>query len=103
MTTNTNGLITKIAEGVSALLVPNWKLVMAKSWSIWLILLAGLLSGLELAMPHLPVDLDIPNNTLATASVAISALAYMARLLAQRALSPSNPDEAGGTKNEPQA
>ena len=67
-------------------LVPNWKLVIRRSWSIWLIVLAGLLSGLEVALPLLPDLLELPQGSFAGASLVVSACAWVARLLAQNEL-----------------
>lgn len=68
-------------------LIENWRTVLAKAWSMRLILLAGLLSGLEAAMPSIssffePLDI-IPAGTFAVLSVLVSAGAMIARVVAQ--------------------
>lgn len=78
---------------LQALLVSNWKLVITRSWSIWLILLAGALSGLEASLSSLPQVMELDQGNYALASVAVSAAAWFARLLAQKAL---HPDGNGG-------
>lgn len=65
-------------------LVPNWKVVLRRSWSVWLIGLAALLSGIEAALPFFPID--IPPGKFAVASILVSAAAFVARLIAQKEL-----------------
>lgn len=65
-------------------LVPNWKKVVTKAWSIWLILLAALLTGLEVSLPYLPIE--VASGRFAVASLCVSACAYVARLVAQKEL-----------------
>ena len=65
-------------------LVPNWKKVATKSWSIRLIVLAALLSGIEVALPFLPINISAGWFTVA--SILTSAGAYVARLFAQKEL-----------------
>lgn len=71
---------------VEARLVTNWKQVMKRSWSIWLIVLAGLMSGLEASISRLPDVMELPQGTYAALSLAVSACAWVARLLAQKEL-----------------
>lgn len=68
-------------------LIENWRTVLAKAWSLRLILLSGLLSGLEVAMPSIssffePLDL-IPQGTMAILAVLVSAAAGISRIVAQ--------------------
>ena len=68
-------------------LVSDWKVIALKAWSMRLILLAGLLSGLEVAMPAIadffePLDL-IPQGTFALLAALVSAGAGVARIVAQ--------------------
>ena len=67
-------------------LVPNWKAVLQKSWSIKLMAAAGLLSGAEAALPYLDSFLPIPQGLFAGLSLVVTAAAFVARLLAQQAL-----------------
>ncbi|MBK5203840.1 MAG: hypothetical protein JJD98_00075 [Polaromonas sp.] len=68
-------------------LIKDWRTVLAKAWSLRLILLSGLLSGLEVAMPSIssffePLDI-IPPGTMAMLAVLVSAGAGISRLIAQ--------------------
>lgn len=68
-------------------LVTNWQLIISKAWSIRLMILAGLLSGVEVALPFFAESL--PRGPFALLSFAAVAAAFVARLLAQKEL----PDE----------
>lgn len=72
----------------TSVLVPNWKRVITRSWSLWFILLAAALSGMEATLAHLPDGLELAPGTYALLSVGISAAAWVARLLAQKSLNP---------------
>ena len=63
-------------------LVPNWRLVLQRAWSVRLMLLAALLSGAEAALPLLG-DFVVPGWFAALSALIVSA-AFLARLLAQR-------------------
>jgi len=69
-------------------LLPNWREVLRKAWSIRLILLAGLLSGLEVVLPFLG-ELPIPSGAFAALSMVVTMAAFVARIVAQKDL----PDE----------
>ncbi|QDP53942.1 MAG: hypothetical protein GOVbin2937_19 [Prokaryotic dsDNA virus sp.] len=61
--------------------VTNWRKVLTRAWSVRLIILAGALSGIEVATQlWLP---DWPDGVLAAFSGAISAVALFARVAAQ--------------------
>ena len=66
------------------LLVPNWKAVVRKAWSVRLIVLAGVLSGVEAAMPF--VTDTMPRGAFAVASLLVTGAAFVARIMAQRGL-----------------
>ena len=73
--------------GVVMELMSNWKAIATKAWSMRLILLAGLLSGLEYAMPAIvgffePLNI-IPSGVLSLAAALVSAAALVARVVAQ--------------------
>lgn len=68
------------------MLVANWRRVLRYAWSIRLILLAGLLSGLEVAMPYM-VALPIPTGVFAALSLVVTMAAFVARLVAQKDIS----------------
>jgi hypothetical protein len=65
-------------------LLPDWRRVLRRAWSLRLMALAALLSGLEMALPFLAVDL--PRQILAGLTFAVVAAAFAARLIAQRPL-----------------
>jgi hypothetical protein len=68
-------------------LLPNWRAVLQRAWSIRLMILAGLLSGAEIALPLLDGFIDIPRGLFAALSAAATCGAFITRLLAQRGLS----------------
>lgn len=62
-------------------LVPDWKRLVRKAWSIRLMALSGLLSGCEIILP-LFVD-DLPRNAFAVLAVIAAIAANVARVVAQ--------------------
>lgn len=64
--------------------VPDWKRVLKKAWSIRLMLLAGILTGCETILP-LYAD-SLPRGLFAVLSMAVIVLAMMARLVAQKGM-----------------
>lgn len=69
------------------MLVSNWRDVLRKAWSVRLLLLAGLLSGLEVALPLIDGVYEIPRGVFAALSGITVAGAFVARLVAQKGLS----------------
>lgn len=69
------------------MLVHNWRQVLKRAWSVRLLLLAGLLSGLEVALPLIDGVYEIPRGVFAALSAATVAAAFVARFLAQKGLS----------------
>lgn len=65
-------------------LYPNWKELIRRAWSIRLLVLAGILSGLEVILPFFSED--IPRNLFAVLSFIAVAAAFVARLVAQKGL-----------------
>lgn len=65
-------------------LISDWKDVLRKAWSIRLMLLAGALSGAEIALPLAEGFVDMPRGVFAGLSGLATAAAFVARLLAQR-------------------
>ncbi|QIB32625.1 hypothetical protein [Ancylobacter pratisalsi] len=65
-------------------LVENWRAVLARAWSVRLLLLAGLLSGFEAAMPFVGDFLPIPSGALAALTTLVVAGAFVARIVAQK-------------------
>jgi hypothetical protein len=60
----------------------NWKEVLRKAWSIRLMVIAGILSGLEVVLPFF--NESIPKNLFAALSFVCVSAAFIARLVAQR-------------------
>lgn len=66
-------------------LVSDWKRILRKAWSVRLILLAGLLSGVEVLLPFF--NDRMPRGSFALASFVIANAALVARLVAQKGIS----------------
>lgn len=64
--------------------VADWRRVLRRAWSIRLIILAGALSGAEVALPLLDGLLPIPRGLFAALSGLATASAFGARLIAQK-------------------
>ncbi|MCX2698346.1 DUF7940 domain-containing protein [Ochrobactrum chromiisoli] len=58
-------------------LVPDWRHVLRKAWSVRLILLAGLLTGIEVALPLLGDAYPIPTGIFALLSLVITMAAFV--------------------------
>jgi hypothetical protein len=65
-------------------LYPNWKEIARRSWSIRFIILAGVLSGIEVVLPFFSDE--IPRNLFAVLSFIAVSAALVARLIAQRGI-----------------
>ena len=65
-------------------LLPTWRLVLRRAWSIRLIVLAGLLSGLDAALPYFEGLSFIPQQLFAVLTLIVSAAAFVARIIAQK-------------------
>lgn len=68
-------------------LVWNWKRVLKHAWSIRFIVIAGLLSGAEIALPLIREAIAVPAGLFAGLSFAATAGAFIARLVAQESVS----------------
>lgn len=66
-------------------LVSDWRRVLKRAWSIRLLVLAGILSGLEVifSLPDIADRLDWPQGIFAALSGLTTAAAFVARLVAQ--------------------
>lgn len=62
-------------------LYDNWKEILRKAWSIRFLVIAGLLSGIEVILPLFHEN--IPKNLFAALSMVFVTLAFVARLVAQ--------------------
>lgn len=68
-------------------LVDNWRTIIRNAWSIRLILLAGFLSGLEVALPYFT---NIPSGLFSVLTLGVTASAFVARLVAQKKIGGSD-------------
>lgn len=68
-------------------LVWNWRQILRYAWSIRLLLVAGLLSGAEVALPLLQSVLPVPAGAFAALSFVATAGAFVSRLVAQETVS----------------
>jgi hypothetical protein len=66
-------------------LVDNWESIIKKAWSMRLMILAAILSGVEVVLPFLSES--IPRGTFAVLSGITVAAAFVARLVAQKGIS----------------
>lgn len=71
-------------------LIPNWREVLSKAWSVRFIVLATILSGLEVVLGI--VDLGIPRGLFASVAGLVSAGALLARVLLQQNMESENAD-----------
>ena len=62
-------------------LIDDWKKILKKAWSIRLLVIASLLSGVEIIIPLL-VD-SFPKGVFAALSFVFTAAAFIARIVAQ--------------------
>ncbi len=69
------------------MLVSNWRAVLRRAWSARLMLVAALLSGLEVVLPLLGGLLPIPSGVFAALSGLSVSAAFIARFVAQKGLS----------------
>lgn len=74
-------------------LVYNWKQITIRAWSIRFIILAGICTGLEIALPFLEGILPVPTGMFAALSGLASCMALISRLVAQKSL--HNEDDNG--------
>lgn len=68
-------------------LVANWRDVLRHAWSTRFMLVAAVLSGVEVALPFLDGLLPIPERLFAALSGVSVAAAFIARFVAQKGLS----------------
>ena len=67
--------------------VANWRAVLRYAWSIRLIVIAGILSGIEVALPLAGDVLPIPTGLFAGLFLMVTAAAFVARIIAQKGIS----------------
>jgi len=63
-------------------LYANWKEILRKAWSIRFMILAGVLSGVEVILPFFSDE--IPRGPFAALSFVAVSAAFVSRLVAQR-------------------
>lgn len=66
------------------ILLDDWRDILRRTWSIRFIVLAGVLSGAEVALPFIREVVPIPPGWFAAASALTTAAAFVARILAQK-------------------
>ncbi len=66
------------------MLISNWWQVLKRAWSIRWIVLAGLLSGLEVFLPLIDGYIDIPRGLFAALSAVATCGAFISRILVQK-------------------
>lgn len=64
----------------------EWKDIAAKAWSIRLATLAGILGGVEAALPAFQSQVQVPDGTFAIMSTGVAFAAAIARVVAQKNL-----------------
>lgn len=65
-------------------LVRNWRRVLRHAWSVRLIALSVALSGAEAALPLFLDNPPLPRGAMAAIAFAVTGLAMLARLIAQK-------------------
>ncbi|WP_247997415.1 hypothetical protein [Brucella tritici] len=65
-------------------LVPDWRRVLRKAWSVRLILLAGILTGIEAVLPLLGDTFPIPSGAFALLTFFVVVAAFVMRLVSQK-------------------
>lgn len=76
--------LTLARDRLRAWVIDDWSRVLRKAWSIRLILLAALLSGVEVALPILDGLIEFPRGAFAAASAFVTMAALVARIIAQK-------------------
>ncbi len=71
-------------------LIDNWRAVITKSWSFWLMVLSAALGAAELALPLF--NGVFPQKVFATASMVLGVAAAVARVVYQATLHEEKPD-----------
>lgn len=69
-------------------LIDNWRDVLRRAWSVRIIAIAALFSGLEVALPLIGYTLPISETWRAIVYMLVTMVALVARLLAQNIEAP---------------
>ena len=75
------------------MLIANWRSVLKRAWSVRLMLLAGLLSGAEIALPIIDQAVVIPRGIFAALSGLTTMAAMVARFIAQQSVEKPSEDQ----------
>lgn len=76
-------------------LIPDWKEILKKAWSVRLILLAGLLSGVEVVLPMF--SSSIPRGVFSALTFVTVSSALVARVMMQKSLRSTSETTAQST------
>lgn len=68
-------------------LIPNWRIVLRYAWSVKLMALAGILTGVEATLPLIPDLVQIPQGWFAAATFFVVMAALIVRFLVQQKIS----------------
>ena len=69
--------------------IPNWHAVLTRAWSVRLMILAALFSGIETALSLLSADmLGLPPGIFAALASMATSAALIARFVAQKGVTP---------------
>lgn len=83
-------LLKQIVKKFLPQLLPDWKLILRKSWSVKLMALAACFSGAEAALPYLEgITIwghSLPTGVFAALSATTVSAAFVARFFAQQAI-----------------
>jgi hypothetical protein len=71
-------------------LLPNWRQIVRHAWSLRLIVIAGLFSAAEVALPLAKDVVPVPTGVFALLSAAATAGAFWSRLVVQKKISGSD-------------
>ena len=66
-------------------LLPDWKRILKKAWSVRLMALASILSGCEAVLPY--AEFILPRGSFAAASFVIVTAALLSRFVVQKSMS----------------
>lgn len=66
------------------MLISNWREVLRRAWSVRLLLLAGILSAAEIALPIIREIYMVPTGLFLILSMIATASALIARIVAQK-------------------
>lgn len=69
------------------MIVENWRTVLSRAWSVRLLAVAGILTGIEAALPLLDGYVNVPRWVFSTLTALVVCAAFIARFIAQKGLS----------------